>query len=86
MTKNNWFNQKPKSTKRLTNPRKLVPTTYKKSPQSKETKSVLFCPRTEGGAFAQQLRIKESELRKLLKTKVRIIEETGQALADLLTT
>ena len=49
------------------------------------TVSVLFIPYTVGGELARRLKAAEADLSKLLKDKVKIVEQTGQTMTSLLT-
>ena len=50
-----------------------------------EYKSVLFVPPTPGGALAKELKIREEELNKYNKERIKIVEKGGIKIKDLLT-
>ena len=49
-----------------------------------EPKAVMFCPYTRGGELAKKLREIESEMEKTAGYRIKIVEETGDKIMDLL--
>ena len=50
----------------------------------KEAKTVMFCPYTLGGALAKNLREDEADMEKITGYKIKIVEEAGEKVRDIL--
>ena len=94
MAKNNWFKTKKNKKEIKARPgepagwtrdttRKRDTTT--KNNEEKPPTTVIFVPRTPHGELARLLRDVEAEMQKFTKTRVKIVEETGDMVKSLVT-
>ena len=56
----------------------------RKKSRREEPKSVLFCPYTPGSELAKKLRESEENMEKLSGFKIKIVEEAGEKIMDIL--
>ena len=86
LAKTSWYKSKPGDTKEKSSSskRENIPRLIQEEKKNeKPTTAVMFVPRTPGGELALRLREAESEMQKFCKSKVRIVEETGDTAKAL---
>ena len=97
--KSSWFKPKTKTApkpqpqrasreergKKVRNPSKHAASSQLQQPKAPAPPcSVIFCPRTPGGELVNKLRAKEQELAPLLKHRMKIVEESGTPVKQIL--
>ena len=86
MEKANWYKVTKRDQPRETEQTHSGPSTKRVQPRSNtvQPSTVMFVPRTPGGKLLSQLKEVEENISRVTKRKVRLLEETGSKMRELL--